>query len=82
LNSLLDVKLFQRPLIGTVNELYFFAGVVAASTNGLFYDDVKFIGYDLVLRRVLEAGEEGGDVDEREGGRKCRYDGCGYLQNG
>ena len=80
MDSLLDVKLLQRPFICTVDELYFFAGVVAAPSDSLLHDDVEFIGYNLVLRRVLEAGKERGDVDERERSCKCRNDSRGYLQ--
>jgi hypothetical protein len=82
LHSLLDIELLQWPIICAVYEVYFFARVIASSSNSFLYDDVEFIRYDLVLRRVLETGKEGRDVDERECGRKCRDDGGRYLQNG
>jgi hypothetical protein len=55
----------QRAIIRAIKELDVFAGVVAAR-DGVLYDDVQLIRYDLVLLRVLEAGEEGRDVDGRE----------------
>jgi hypothetical protein len=55
----------QWSVVCPINKLDLLAGVIAIC-DGIFYDDVKLIRYDLVLLRVLEAGEEGGYVDGRE----------------
>jgi hypothetical protein len=58
----------QWAIIGSIDELQVVTRVVPC--DGVFDDDVELVRYDLILRRVLEAREEGRDVDGREGRRE------------